>query len=153
MNWDALGAIAETLGAIGVIATLAYLAVQIRQNSKLLASSAKQATQTSIYQQNHLAVQNPEIIDVISRGMKNIDGLNSQEKARFHYYWMTGFITYQEAFKEVKLSGTDDDFWNVLEHALIRQLRTPGLSKWWQRNRIAFNPEFVAHFENAKDDA
>ena len=36
MNWEALGAIAELLGAIGVIATLGYLATQIRQNSKLL---------------------------------------------------------------------------------------------------------------------
>ncbi|MGK0261059.1 MAG: hypothetical protein ACI96M_004515 [Candidatus Azotimanducaceae bacterium] len=30
INWDALGAIAELLGAIAVFATLAYLAVQIR---------------------------------------------------------------------------------------------------------------------------
>jgi hypothetical protein len=30
MNWDAIGAIAELLGAIGVIASLVYLAGQIR---------------------------------------------------------------------------------------------------------------------------
>jgi hypothetical protein len=28
MNWEALGVIAEALGALGVIATLGYLAVQ-----------------------------------------------------------------------------------------------------------------------------
>ena len=33
MNWDALGAIGEIVGALGVIATLAYLAVQVRQNT------------------------------------------------------------------------------------------------------------------------
>ena len=32
MNWDAVGAIAELLGAIGVIASLVYLATQIRQS-------------------------------------------------------------------------------------------------------------------------
>ena len=37
MNWDAIGAAAEALGAIGVTATLIYLAVQTRQNSKVLA--------------------------------------------------------------------------------------------------------------------
>ena len=36
MNWDALGAVAELLGAIAVFLTLAYLAVQIRQSSKAL---------------------------------------------------------------------------------------------------------------------
>ena len=29
MNWDAIGAIAGTFGALGVIASLAYLAVQL----------------------------------------------------------------------------------------------------------------------------
>ena len=33
MNWDALGAIAELLGAIAVFSTLAYLAVQVRQSN------------------------------------------------------------------------------------------------------------------------
>ena len=36
MNWDALGAIAELLGAIAVFLTLAYLTVQVRQNSQAL---------------------------------------------------------------------------------------------------------------------
>ncbi len=30
MNWEAIGAVGEVLGAIGVIVTLGYLAVQIR---------------------------------------------------------------------------------------------------------------------------
>jgi hypothetical protein len=33
VNWEALGAIAELLGAIAVFSTLAYLAVQIRQSN------------------------------------------------------------------------------------------------------------------------
>ena len=36
MNWDAIGAIGEVLGAVGVIVTLIYLARQIRQNSRQL---------------------------------------------------------------------------------------------------------------------
>ncbi len=36
MNWDALGAIAELRGAIAVFLTLAYLKIQVRQNSKAL---------------------------------------------------------------------------------------------------------------------
>ena len=36
MNWDAIGAAAELAGALGVIGSLVYLAVQIRQNSDLV---------------------------------------------------------------------------------------------------------------------
>jgi hypothetical protein len=32
MNWEALGAIGDTLGAVAVFVTLAYLAAQVRCN-------------------------------------------------------------------------------------------------------------------------
>ena len=32
MNWDAIGAIGELLGAVAVVLTLGYLAAQIRQS-------------------------------------------------------------------------------------------------------------------------
>ena len=43
MNWDAIGAIAELLGAIGVIASLVYLATQIRQNTATVRASGSVA--------------------------------------------------------------------------------------------------------------
>lgn len=46
MSWEALGAIAEALDAIGVIATLVYLSAQIRQNNNQLRGAAT----TAIYE-------------------------------------------------------------------------------------------------------
>ena len=34
MNWDALQAVGELIAAVGVIVSLAYLAAQVRQNTK-----------------------------------------------------------------------------------------------------------------------
>jgi len=39
MNWDALSAIGELLGATGVVVTLIYLSVQIRQNTRAIRGS------------------------------------------------------------------------------------------------------------------
>ena len=36
MEWEAIGAIGEVGGAVGVIVTLIYLAGQLRQNTKAL---------------------------------------------------------------------------------------------------------------------
>ena len=36
MNWEAIGAIGEVLGALAVIGSLVYLALQIRANSRML---------------------------------------------------------------------------------------------------------------------
>ena len=36
MNWDAVGAMSELVGAIAVVVTLIYLAVQIRLNTRAI---------------------------------------------------------------------------------------------------------------------
>ncbi len=41
MNWDAIGAIAELLGAVGVIGSLVYLATQIRQSREQTAENTR----------------------------------------------------------------------------------------------------------------
>ena len=44
MEWDALGAVAELMGAIGVIASLIYVGGQIKQNTRATrATSAREA--------------------------------------------------------------------------------------------------------------
>lgn len=40
MNWDAIGAIAETIGSVAILITLAYLAVQVRQANKIAQSTS-----------------------------------------------------------------------------------------------------------------
>ena len=47
MNWDAIGAIAELLGAVGVIASLVYLATQIRQSRQQMRTYAHDAGEHS----------------------------------------------------------------------------------------------------------
>ena len=39
MNWDAIGAIGEVGGAVAVVVTLIYLAVQLRQNTRAIRSA------------------------------------------------------------------------------------------------------------------
>ena len=49
MSWHAIGAIAETLGAIGVIASLVYLATQIRHSREQMTQNTR-AMQAGSYQ-------------------------------------------------------------------------------------------------------
>ncbi|MGR8950428.1 MAG: hypothetical protein ACU84Q_20485 [Gammaproteobacteria bacterium] len=46
MNWEPIAAVAEVVGAIGVIITLIYLAIQIKQSTRMMRVSAKQEQTT-----------------------------------------------------------------------------------------------------------
>jgi hypothetical protein len=49
VNWEAVGAIGEIVGAIAVVATLLFLTVQLRQNTKSV-DEARKATVSQLYQ-------------------------------------------------------------------------------------------------------
>ena len=98
MNWEALGAIAEFLGAIGVIATLAYLAVLIRQNTRSLDEGRKLAEAQSYEKRFEMVAHNlvalrdsPHINKLTDlQGM----GLETEEDRRrftVHMRWWSNF--------------------------------------------------------------
>ena len=50
MNWDPVGAIAEVCGALAVLVTLIYLAVQIRQQNQVARAQVHQQRADSVIQ-------------------------------------------------------------------------------------------------------
>ena len=73
MNWDALGAIAELLGAVAVFFTLAYLALQVRQNANALrhqnefsAAQIMQARTDTLINVSAAMLSNEQNLQVIS---------------------------------------------------------------------------------------
>jgi len=98
MNWEAIGAVGEILGAIGVIATLGYLAVQIRQNTKSNRQAAARSTLDTINRLNLVIVERPEIADLAVRGMADREKLDFNDSLRFHMLMMSTLLLYQEGF-------------------------------------------------------
>jgi hypothetical protein len=61
MNWEAVAAIGDLIGAVGVIVTLAYLAVQIRRNTLATYANSYQTYTDSIIGNNLTIANNPDI--------------------------------------------------------------------------------------------
>ena len=57
MNWEALGALGEIIGAVAVIATLYYLSQQIKMNSEEITKSRDAQRAQSTYSTNELWIK------------------------------------------------------------------------------------------------
>lgn len=74
MNWEAIGAAAELLGAMAVLATLVYLALQVRHSRDLLEENKKIAL-SQVYaerssqrlQDIRLAIDSPNFISILAQ--------------------------------------------------------------------------------------
>jgi hypothetical protein len=71
MNWDAIGSIAEVVGALAVLITLIYLAVQTRDNVKVTRSRAIWDAQGSFVEVNELLGDGGQVVDLKFMGISS----------------------------------------------------------------------------------
>ena len=87
MNWDMIGAIAELVGALAVVLTLAYLALQVKQSNLAGSVSAKQEMTRQFADYSDLLLQNPILHSVYIRGLdgEELDATEARKTLRYAY--------------------------------------------------------------------
>ena len=92
MNWEALGAIGEIIGAAAVFATLFYLAAQIKMQSRQLEKSNDHArAQTSVQINDQvmnfidILMRDKEFVKIYLKGLSN-QPLDEIEVVQFSYF-------------------------------------------------------------------
>jgi hypothetical protein len=73
MNWEAIGTLAEVGGALGVIASLVYLGIQIRQNTHSAREASWQSVLRDLQQFRSLIAQDPEVARVYREGLRDLN--------------------------------------------------------------------------------
>lgn len=146
MNWEAIGATAELLGALGVIASLVYLATQIKQNTNTVRMTSHHGVADQFAHTNLAAVHDPQLLDVILRGMSDAESLSTADRARFHAYLMAIFRTYEELFQLNRKGLADSELWEARQRSMRNWLANPGVRSWWASE---WSEMFVDSFREA----
>lgn len=74
IDWEAVSAVAGALGTLGVLVTLLYLAKQIKDNSKLLATSIYESAMSGFNDLQHLIAANSSGEGVAEHGFRSQAG-------------------------------------------------------------------------------
>ncbi len=92
MDWDALSAIAALIGGAGVVATLIYLAIEIRQNTRAVRSASYQSFTDSINIPNRMCCEDAELREILAKAFdSDYDSLSQDEQVRLGYLWLMTF--------------------------------------------------------------
>ena len=135
MNWDAIGAVAEVVGAGGVIVSLLYLAAQIRHGAKTAEGTAYREASAAICAAFN-AMSESGNAAILLKGLRQLSDLEPHEKYTFDSV-LTGFFTLVES-DFVSNNGeliTDEtiEAWGFLLRT--RYLGYPGMQEWWQGSK------------------
>ncbi|MHB1201107.1 MAG: hypothetical protein ACYCZ6_16440 [Polaromonas sp.] len=144
MRWEVIAAIGQVLGAFGVIASLLYLATQVRQNNRASAVAAKLASTQLLSEFVDSLITDPELMDLWLRGRKNLASLNDIEHFRFANMCLKAFWFFSAAQFQLRIGTLREEDW-VEFHAVIRfWLEGEGVQAWWSKTgKTRFGKSFV----------
>ena len=135
MNWDAVGAIGEIVGALAVVLTLGYLAMQIRQTNKInMAESYTRVIDAHVGHHRTLNAR-PEMFDVWARGLADYDSLNQLEKGAFHTFIGPIVLEFQKYLFLHQQGLIDKDIFDMCERDVVASLMSPGGAQWWAESK------------------
>lgn len=155
MNWDAISAISEMVAAVGVIVTLGYLAVQIRQNTRQLKQNERTAIASAVsesaatWRENRRHIYtNAEVAELYLKGAADLDSLDELQKYRFRLLIQNTMDAVWDLYSQTVVTGFSPETWSSQGVSLVRRVfTTPGGRWFWLQFRDEYTEEFRREIE------
>jgi hypothetical protein len=93
MSLNDLANLGQVIGAIAVVISLIYVALQIRQNTNAVRSATAQAVHEHFANWYQLVAADAELAQLAASGLRDYSSLSEQERVRFISAFMA-FLTY-----------------------------------------------------------
>jgi len=118
VNWDAIGAVGELLGALGVIVSLVYLAVQIRQNTKAVRSASYHQAAEQTWSTALAVAQGESLAEALAKAEARQE-LSPAEQLRVNSVDLAAVFGFENMLRLHEQGLLDPDVWdNVLKNTL-----------------------------------
>ena len=116
MNWAAINAISEVIGTVAIVATLIYVAVQIRQSTSIARATIIHETNSDSIRLSECIAMDAELAAIYQKGT-NGESLSGTDLVRYlaliemHLAWFEDVDSQAEA----NLFFQDDELRDVVE--------------------------------------
>ena len=113
MNWEALGAVGEVVGAFAVVLTLFYFAYQLRQNTKSVNSSNFNHAMQGFNLFNTTLMTDPQLTRIFYQG--HADPYQLKEEERLQYLQMMSNIVniYRNLLHQYRSGSLPQEYWDL----------------------------------------
>jgi hypothetical protein len=142
MNWDAVGAIGENVGAIGVIVSVMYLALQVRKQTDESRLAASRELAEMFGNAMDRITDNLEFTSIYLKACQNYNELPNTERLWASFVFQR-FCRIMEQQRLHLINGNVDPvYFESLHSAWLEWLTFPGAQQWWAVCKNMFGEEF-----------
>ena len=150
MNWEAIGAVGEIAGAAAVFASLVYLSLQIRQNTRAIRGSAERETVSLQQSALQPVAASLELAGVHDRALFQFSEMSPAEQIQFHRTMTALFQSFESAFYQHKANLIGGEIYSRIVKNIKGWFRFPGVNDWWNTwvGEYSYSDEFEVFIEN-----
>ena len=140
-----LGNLGEFVGAIVIVATLIYLATQVRQNTNALHAQSRQSLLSAGQAELFAMMENPDI----PLALKKTTPLTPEEQIRMTWWFAAAMRTREFAWLQYQNGVIDEVQWHTESLAIQNVLASHNGRTWWDSvGRKIFSAEFVSFVDD-----
>ncbi len=153
MNWEAISAVGEILGAAAVVITLAYLVVQLRLNTTAIRAQTRSSITDQALAMSNTIISTPELLDAEVKAAATspiVAGSPVQDKEQrlLFMYCMGWFRVWENHFYQYRLGTFDESEFLAYRNSWTEVLQIPLYRETWEQIGSQFSPEFVAEIDS-----
>ena len=136
------------MGAVAVIVSLLYLAIQIRQNTEAVRASSYEDVAKGTREFMALLVENKRTAQIYLRGAAQADQLTPEEQLQFEMLIGHFFANFDVAVDLFNRDMIDDKMMAPLTRFAQSLLAMPGVADWWNQSQHFYSDDLRAHIES-----
>jgi len=138
LNWDAIGAVGEILGAVSVLITLLYLATQVKEAKRATRAQIENAVLSSWAEAIARLGGTKERAALMLRGFNDYDELEPDERLVFHTVLDSLIVEYQRQHNLFDDGGWDWKNRTEIETAVVMAIGSRGGKRWWDEAKMFY---------------
>ncbi len=153
LNWDAIGAFAEVIGALAVLVTLAYLAIQTRDNVRVMRSRAVWDAQVSFVEVNEILGDGGTVSELMYKALSKPEELSSYEKYLAHRFCRGWFQRMEAQFALYTAGILDEEVWELRRGYAKAILNNPIMKEAWEvdKGNSMFTKAFIESIDSTSN--
>ena len=145
MDWNAIGAVGEILGASAVVISVVYLAAQVKSQtveSKLVATRDLAGKRAEIMK---IVGTDDAMAEIWIKAIRDYESLKGVERMRASMLFHMAMRGAEQEFIHIGTGHADDPYLESVNRVLSGTLSFPGLRQWWKTTGGGFNQAFQEH--------
>jgi len=139
--------ISQIAAALGIMASLIFVGLQVRQSTRQAKADAAQAVHDNFANWYLSFAENPHLADIGAKGLGGLDKLTPEETMLMVTNLLAVISYTQSAFYKWREGDLDDELWKSWERSSLSYLDTKGGKEVWEIRKYAFTPAFVEYVE------